>query len=90
MILTGGRPPFRGVWSIDGKVDTTAPQGSVVLPGGATRLQILVTLTRGDDELQVQEYNRHGPIGTSSWNNGLAAGNAICNSDGDTVQSSRS
>jgi hypothetical protein len=90
VILTGGESPFRGVWSIDGKVDTTDPQRSVVLPGGETKLEILVTLAGNDDEFQLQAYNRHGPVGTSTWTNGQAAGDAICNSDGETILPVRS
>lgn len=60
VILNGGQPPFRGVWSIDGEVDTTDPQRSVTVSGGATKLEISVTLNGNDQEFQVHEYNQHG------------------------------
>lgn len=84
VILHGGKPPFRGVWIIDGKVDTTDPQRRVMLPGGGTKLEILVTLHGRDDEIELQEYNAHGSVGTERWNNGIAPGNAVCDPNGDT------
>jgi hypothetical protein len=84
VILHRGKPPFWGVWTIDGKSDTTDPQRRVILPGGDTKLEILVTLHGTDDEFEVQEYNNHGLVGTDRWNNGIAPGNAICDAAGDT------
>ena len=81
---SSGKPPFRGVWTIDGKVDTTDPQRHVSLPGGATKLEILVTLHGSDDEFELQAYNNQGLVVTNRWVNGVAPGNAICDANGDT------
>lgn len=84
VILRGGKPPFRGVWTVDGRLDTSDPQRRVVLPGGDTELEILVTLHGMDDEFELQEYNDQGLVSTDRWNNGVAPGNAICNANGNT------
>lgn len=84
VILHGGKPPFHGVWTIDGKIDTTDPQRRMILPGGDTKLEILVTLHGKDDEFELQEYNNHGLVGMETWNNGLAPGNAMCDTNGNT------
>lgn len=78
--LTGREGPFRGVWAIDGKVDSTDPQRAVPVPRG-TRLEILVTLTRIGQTFRVQEFNRHGLVSTDSWTNTSMNGE-ICRPDG--------
>lgn len=84
VILHGGKPPFRGVWTIDGKIDTTDPQRHVILPGGATKLEILVTLHGTDDKFELQACNNQRLVATDTWINGIAPGNAICDVNGDT------
>ena len=84
VILHGGKPPFHGVWTIDGKIDTADPQRHVILPGGGTKLEILVTLHGTDDAFELQAYNNQGLVATDRWINGVAPGNAICDANGDT------
>lgn len=78
--LTGGKGPFRGVWAIDGKVDSTDPQRSVRVPGG-TMLEILVTLSEIGQTFQVKEFNERGLVSTDSWTNTSMNG-ATCGPDG--------
>lgn len=79
--LTGGEPPFRGLWIIDGKVDSTDPHRAVPVPDG-TRLEVLVTLTGHEQTFRVREFNRHGLVGTDTWTNG-PGGYPLCGPDGE-------
>jgi hypothetical protein len=78
--LTGGEPPFRAEWVIDGKVDSTDPQRRTPVPGG-TELAIRVTLTGVGQVFRVREFNRHGLVETDTWTND-SAGVGICGPDG--------
>lgn len=79
--LTGGEPPFRGVWIIDGEVDSADPQRAVPVPDG-TRLELLVTLVGHEQTFRVREFNRHGLVGTVWWTNG-SGGYPPCGPDGE-------
>jgi hypothetical protein len=81
--LTGGEPPFRGVWIIDGRLDSTDPQRTLAAQRG-TKLELLVTLAGHGQTFRVREFNRHGLVGTVTWTN-ASAGYPLCGPDGEPL-----
>ena len=81
ILLTGGKGPFRAVWSIDGKVDSRDPQRTVQVPGKGTRVELRVTLPRVGQTFQIQVFNAAGPLVTYSFTN--TEPGAPCKPDGE-------
>jgi hypothetical protein len=82
ILLTGAKGPFRAIWSIDGKVDSSDPQRTVAAPGKGTRLELLVTLTGVGQTFRIQAFNALGSLGTFSFTN-TANGDPRCNAAGE-------
>lgn len=78
--LSGGEPPFRAEWAINGKVDSSDPQRATPVPGG-TELAIRVTLAGVGQVFRVREFNRHGLVSTDTWTND-SAGVRVCGPNG--------
>jgi hypothetical protein len=85
ILLTGAkgnfRDPFRAVWSVDGKVDTSDPQRTIAAPGKGTRLELLVRLGRAGARFQIEVFNARGFVGGYSFTNTAASG-VWCKRDG--------
>ena len=81
-VLTGGKGPFRAIWSIDGHVDSTDSQRTISVPRNSTRVELLVTLTGIGQTFRVQVFNARGDVGTYSFTN--SAGNVACNPTGES------
>jgi hypothetical protein len=75
------RGPYRAVWSIDGKVDTSDPQREIAAPGEGTRLELLVRLHRAGQTFRIQVFNAYGFVGRFSFTN-TAQGGLRCDRDG--------
>lgn len=85
VLLTGGRRPFRAIWSVDGKVDSSDPQRTIAVPGKGTRIEILVTLRGVGQTIRIQVFDARGAVGTYSFTNAVA-GDFPCNPDGERAR----
>lgn len=88
ILVTGGKGPFRAVWSIDGKVDSTDPQRTIAVPGKGTRLELFVTLSRVGQTFQIQVFDALGSAGVYSFAN-AAPGDIRCDYNGQSPRANR-
>jgi hypothetical protein len=85
ILLTGGKGPFRAIWSIDGNVESGDRQRTIAVPGKGTRLELLVMLRGVGQTFRIQVFDARGAAGTYSFTN-TAPGEVPCNADGEPAR----